>query len=295
MGASLEGLTCPQNSLNNLSVNPFSLRFADGLVTYFVRPVSSHGRMRETLSSRISSCASALWREAPEVALHSSLDWEDPISTFVQDVRFALRQVRQAPGFVLTAVLTLSLGVGANTAVYSLLDQALLRVLPVRAPEQLVVLSAPGKAWQGHTGDRGAGADKSFSYPMYRDLRDRAKVFDGLIATSPASVAITHDRTSEVGQVELVSGNYFSVLGCGACSRTVAHTCRRWSTRRKSGCRVESPLLDCADGRGPAYGGRDDRPERTYFRGDRHCAAKLPERGVGRDAGVYLCPCRCSM
>jgi hypothetical protein len=65
-------------------------------------------------------------------------------------VQFALRQMGRAPGFVLTAVLTLSLGVRANTAVYSLLDQALLRALPVRAPEQLVVLSAPGKAWEGH-------------------------------------------------------------------------------------------------------------------------------------------------
>ena len=102
---------------------------------------------------------------------------------------------------------------GANTAVYSLLDQALLRSLPVSKPEQLVVLSAPGKEWEGHTGDHGAGEDKSFSYPMYRDLRDQAKVFDGLIATSPTSVGITHDRTSEVGDAEIVSGNYFSVLG----------------------------------------------------------------------------------
>src|ERR1700721_2583023 len=129
------------------------------------------------------------------------------MSTLVQDLQFALRQLRRAPGFVPAAGSTLALGLGANTAVYSLLDQALLRALPVRAPEQLVVLSAPGKAWEGHIGDRGAGADKSFSYPMYRDLRDRAKGFDGLIATSPASVAITHDRTSDVGQVELVSGN----------------------------------------------------------------------------------------
>jgi hypothetical protein len=80
-------------------------------------------------------------------------------------VQFALRQMRRAPGFMLTAVLTLSLGVGANTAVYSLLDQALLRELPVRAPEQLVVLSAPGKAWEGHTGDRGAGEDNSILLP----------------------------------------------------------------------------------------------------------------------------------
>ena len=135
------------------------------------------------------------------------------MSTFVQDLQFALRQMRRAPGFVLTAVSTLALGVGANTAVYSLLDQALLRALPVRSPEQLVVLSAPGKAWEGHTGDRGAGADKSFSYPMYRDLRDQAKVFDGLIATAQASVGITYDHMSEPGDAELVGGNYFSVLG----------------------------------------------------------------------------------
>ncbi len=134
---------------------------------------------------------------------------------FIQDLRFALRQMRRSPGFVLTAVLTLALGVGANTAVYSLLDQALLRSLPVRRPEQLVVLSAPGKEWEGHTGDHGAGEEKSFSYPMYRDLRDQAKVFDGLIATSPAPVGIAHDRTSEVGDAEIVSGNYFSVLGIG--------------------------------------------------------------------------------
>jgi putative ABC transport system permease protein len=146
---------------------------------------------------------------------------EDRVLNFVQDLRFALRQMRRSPGFVLTAVLTLALGVGANTAVYSLLDQALLRSLPVRAPEQLVVLSVPGKAWSGHTGDHGAGEEKSFSYPMYRDLRDQAgpggaKVFDGLIATAPAPVGIAHDRTSEVGDAEIVSGNYFSVLGVGS-------------------------------------------------------------------------------
>ncbi len=135
------------------------------------------------------------------------------MTTFVQDLRLALRQMRQAPGLLLTGVSVLALGVGANTAVYSLLDQALVRALPVRAPEQLVVLSAPGKAWEGHTSDRGAGEDRSFSYPMYRDLRDRATVFNGLTATSPASAVITHDRTSDVGDVELVGGNYFSVIG----------------------------------------------------------------------------------
>ena len=100
----------------------------------------------------------------------------------IQDLRFSFRQIRRSPGFMVTAVLTLALGVGANTAIFSLLDQALLRSLPVRDPEQLVILSSPGKMWEGHIGNNGAGFEKSFSYPMYRDLRDRGMAFDGLVA-----------------------------------------------------------------------------------------------------------------
>jgi putative ABC transport system permease protein len=115
-----------------------------------------------------------------------------------------------------TAVLTLALGVGANTAIFSLLDQALLRSLPVRDPGQLVVLSATGKAWDGHSSDQGAGVEKSFSYPMYRDLRDRGTAFDGLIGTSPLQVGIARNGTSEIADAEIVTGNYFNVLGVPA-------------------------------------------------------------------------------
>ncbi len=117
---------------------------------------------------------------------------------------------------MVTAVLTLALGVGANTAIFSLLDQALLRSLPVRAPEQLVILSSPGKMWGGHIGNNGAGFEKSFSYPMYRDLRDRGMAFDGLVATAPAKVGIARDGASNLSDAEIVSGNYFSVLGVPA-------------------------------------------------------------------------------
>ncbi|MGD0442770.1 MAG: ABC transporter permease [Edaphobacter sp.] len=134
----------------------------------------------------------------------------------MQDLRFSLRQIRRSPGFMVTAVLTLALGVGANTAIFSLLDQALLRSLPVRVPEQLVILSAPGKMWEGHSGNNGAGFEKSFSYPMYRDLRDRGTAFDGLIATAPAEIGITRNGTSNMANAEIVSGNYFSVLGVPA-------------------------------------------------------------------------------
>ncbi len=138
------------------------------------------------------------------------------MQSLMQDLRFSLRQIRRSPGFMVTAVLTLALGVGANTAIFSLLDQALLRSLPVRAPEQLVILSATGEAWEGHSSNNGAGVEKSFSYPMYRDLRDRGTAFDGLIATSPAEVGIARNGVSNLMHAEIVSGNYFSVLGVSA-------------------------------------------------------------------------------
>lgn len=139
------------------------------------------------------------------------------MQTLIQDLRFSLRQIKRSPGFMITAVLTLALGVGANTAIFSLLDQALLRSLPVRAPEELVVLSGTGKAWEGHSSEHGGGPEQSFSYPMYRDLRDKGNaVFDGLIATAPAHVGITWESVSELGHAEIVSGNYFNVLGVSA-------------------------------------------------------------------------------
>jgi putative ABC transport system permease protein len=138
------------------------------------------------------------------------------MQSLMQDLRFSLRQIRRSPGFMVTAVLTLALGVGANTAIFSLLDQALLRSLPVRAPEQLVVLSATGDAWDGHSSNNGAGVEKSFSYPMYQDLRDRGTPFDGLIATAPAQVGIARNGASNLANAEIISGNYFSVLGVPA-------------------------------------------------------------------------------
>jgi putative ABC transport system permease protein len=138
------------------------------------------------------------------------------MQSLMQDLRFSLRQIRRSPGFMVTAVLTLALGVGANTAIFSLLDQALLRSLPVRAPEQLVILSATGKAWEGHSSDHGAGVEKSFSYPMYRDLHDRGTAFDGLIATASTGVGIARNKASDLADAEIVSGNYFNVLGVPA-------------------------------------------------------------------------------
>ena len=137
------------------------------------------------------------------------------MSAILTDIRYALRQLRRSPGFAFTAVATLALAIGANTAIFTLLDQALLRSLPVRHPEQLAVLSFAGEA-SGHVHDMGGnspGHMHTFSYPMYQDLRDKNTVFSGLIASEGAAAGVTWNNHAEPVSVELVTGNYFDVLG----------------------------------------------------------------------------------
>jgi putative ABC transport system permease protein len=132
-----------------------------------------------------------------------------------QDFRYALRQFRKTPVFTFAAILTLTVGIGANTAIFSLFYQALLRSLPVQNPQKLVELRFSGAA-PGHTHSDGGDTPNArayFSYPIYRDLRDRAPVFNGLIAFSTATVGFTWNNRFELLSSELVSGNYFSVLG----------------------------------------------------------------------------------
>ena len=117
------------------------------------------------------------------------------------------RTLRRAPGFSLVVVFTLGLGIGANTAIFSLTDQVLLRLLPVKNPTELVQLDGPG-AFSGRTYN-----DRTFSYPMYVDFRDRNDVFTGLIARFPASATLTTRGQAERVDLELISGNTFDVLG----------------------------------------------------------------------------------
>lgn len=128
-----------------------------------------------------------------------------------EDFRYGLRLLRKSPAFTTAAVVTLALGIGANTAIYTLLDQAMVRSLPVQEPNKLVVLRFSGED-TGSTHARG-DSDLVFSYPMYRDLRDRNSVFSGLIATSWAPVGVRWRNQPNLEDAELVSGNYFDVLG----------------------------------------------------------------------------------
>ncbi len=131
---------------------------------------------------------------------------------FLQDVRYAFRQIQQKPGFASLVIITLALGIGANTAIYSLLDQALLRRLPVQQPDRLVMLRYFGSN-TGHVSSYGGDDLNYFSYPMYRDIRDRNSVFAGVIATDAVQVGVQWRNQAEVVSGELVSGNYFDVLG----------------------------------------------------------------------------------
>jgi len=127
------------------------------------------------------------------------------LETLVQDVRYALRMLRKSPGFTAVVVLTLALGIGANTAIFSLMNAVLLQSLPVRHPEQLLVLR--------YTDAQPRGAEEDFSYPMYQVLRDKSAVFDGVLTRSGVSFNVTYAGQSEWAYGELVSGNYYEVLG----------------------------------------------------------------------------------
>src|SRR5881397_1301941 len=118
----------------------------------------------------------------------------------VQDLKFSLRSLAKSRGFAAVAVLTLALGIGANTAVYSLTDQILLRRLPVRNPDELVVLRMPGPKSGTTWSDIDEGA-QSFSYPFYQELRDRNPVFSGLLARFVISLSV-----SGQGQTERADG-----------------------------------------------------------------------------------------
>jgi predicted permease len=147
-----------------------------------------------------------------DVRAARGLQW---LETCVQDVRYAFRTLRKSPGFTAVAVLTLALGIGANTAIFSLMNAVLLRNLPVKNPTQLVLFGA-GK-WGGIQDEVPDRSWQLFSYPFYRQVRRDSSVFSDVTAISSMSSAphgtIGEGAETEEIHAQLVSGTYFSTLG----------------------------------------------------------------------------------
>ena len=137
------------------------------------------------------------------------------LELLLRDLRFAFRGLLRNPGLSGVAVFTLALAICANSTIFSLLSQALLRTLPVDDPSRLVVLSFAG-SHPGHRHSEGGsteGHTHEFSYPMYRDLRDKNTVLSGLVASAQTTAGVTWNEHSEAVGVEMVTGNYFETLG----------------------------------------------------------------------------------
>src|ERR1700730_2251614 len=127
---------------------------------------------------------------------------------FVYDLRFSARSFLRTPSFTATAVLSLALGIGATTALYSLVDQVVLRPLPVDHPERLVLID-----WIGFQMAETFGTDNLMSYPICRDLQQQKEFFDGVFCRAATTINVSTSGEPRLTAAELVSGTYFSVLG----------------------------------------------------------------------------------
>src|SRR5260370_11527004 len=131
--------------------------------------------------------------------------------TLLQYVRYGRRMLAKDPGCTFIAIVALALGIGANTGILSLLNQVLLRRLPVRSPGELVILKSPGPK-RGRVWSDGDDSEV-FSYALYKGLAKNTAVFDGVVARYPFEASIASHGQTERGSGELVTGNYFDVLG----------------------------------------------------------------------------------
>ena len=129
------------------------------------------------------------------------------LDTVLRDLKYTFRMLARTPGFTAVAVLTLALGIGANTAIFTLLDQVMLRLLPVKDPQQLVLLTMKGR----HYGSNWGG--NAISHLMFRDFHDHNEVFSDMFCRFPTSASLSFGQQAERVSVELVSGTYFSTLG----------------------------------------------------------------------------------
>ena len=132
------------------------------------------------------------------------------MTAFLQDLQYSIRTLRKSPLFTGVAVLSLALGIGANAAIFTLINQLILQLLPVQHPEQLVLLTARGPHYGSNTGRN------ALSYLMYSDFRDKNQVFSGMFCRYEKTMSVNVEGRTELVSGEMVSGNYFPVLGVKA-------------------------------------------------------------------------------
>jgi len=179
--------------------------------------MAAEEKMKQGMSRKDALRAVRLKRGSLEVTKEvvRAGSWESVVDTLWQDLRFAARMLRKDPGFTAVAVLTLALGIGANTAIFSLMNAVLLRALPVNRPSQLL-LFGPGK-WGGIMDEVPNRSWQLFSYPFYGQVQRENSVFSDVTAISslPNEVHGTIGEGSEPEAINarLVAGTYFSVLG----------------------------------------------------------------------------------
>jgi predicted permease len=129
------------------------------------------------------------------------------MTSVLADLRLALRGLRRSPLFSIGAILSLALGIGANTAIFTLIDQVLLRKLPVRDPDQLVMLYQQGSHNGSNMGTR------MHSYPLYQDLQQKGEPLSEVLCRRLVPASVSVDNETERVEAEMVSGNYFTMLG----------------------------------------------------------------------------------
>jgi len=198
--------------------------------------------------------------------------WESKIETFWKDLRYGLRMLRKNPGFAAVAVLTLALGIGVNTIIFSVVDGFFLRPLPAKDPHQLVWVYAmrQGKLIQA-------------SYPDYLDLRQQDAAFSGIIALSRHVALLNTAGETELVKADLVSENYFSVLGINATLGRTFVTGENWESHKDPPWSSATASGYAALGLTPAWWGG-----RLSSTGDRRSSWVLPLSRSGDFSGGWL-------
>src|SRR5205807_10293156 len=139
------------------------------------------------------------------------------VEEIAKDLRYGLRMLGKNFGFSAVAVVTLALGIGANAAIFTVINAVMLRALPVKHPEELVTVGNPAKV---HSWGTGTPRTDVFSYPLYREVRDNNQVFSSVLASSNlGDVRIAVDGGSETARGRLVTENYYETLGIEALLR----------------------------------------------------------------------------